>query len=152
MHEELFTNNVKHYDFHHFIINNTVSYTGPLFSLSSEPTASTPANLLQSKESTPAPASEAPATFTAETNPSSNLTTAADRKCKKEEAIASTVPDEEQEGFSDDPAVTKVVDRRWYEKNKHIYPASIWEDFDPERDYSKGGRKDGQGNAFFYSK
>eukprot|EP01039_Chlorochromonas_danica_P001875 gene1877-2052_t len=25
----------------------------------------------------------------------------------------------------------KVVDRRWYEKNKHIFPASRWEIFDP---------------------
>jgi protein FAM50 len=25
----------------------------------------------------------------------------------------------------------KVVERRWYEKNKHIFPASRWEPFDP---------------------
>lgn len=47
---------------------------------------------------------------------------------------------------------TKVVDRRWYERNKHIYPASTWQDFDPEMDYAKQIRKDGGGNTFFYSK
>src|SRR3569833_220251 len=36
------------------------------------------------------------------------------------------------EGASDDPSFTKVVDRRWYESNKHIYPASVWQEFDPE--------------------
>lgn len=25
----------------------------------------------------------------------------------------------------------KVVERRWYEKNKHIFPASRWEHYDP---------------------
>lgn len=25
----------------------------------------------------------------------------------------------------------KVVDRRWFEKNKHIFPASRWELYDP---------------------
>jgi len=25
----------------------------------------------------------------------------------------------------------KVVERRWYERNKHIFPASRWEIFDP---------------------
>lgn len=27
----------------------------------------------------------------------------------------------------------KVVDRHWYERNKHIFPASRWETFDPEK-------------------
>ncbi|KAI8956547.1 XAP5-domain-containing protein [Daldinia sp. FL1419] len=55
------------------------------------------------------------------------------------------------EGFSDDPIFTKVVDRRWYERNKHIYPASVWQEFDPEKDYQKEVRRDLGGNAFFYS-
>ncbi|KAI2472500.1 XAP5-domain-containing protein [Annulohypoxylon bovei var. microspora] len=55
------------------------------------------------------------------------------------------------EGASDDSAYTKVVDRRWYERNKHIYPASIWQEFDPEKDYQKEVRRDLGGNAFFYS-
>jgi protein FAM50 len=29
----------------------------------------------------------------------------------------------------------KVVERRWYEKNKHIFPASRWEVYDPAKTY-----------------
>ena len=54
------------------------------------------------------------------------------------------------EGASDDPNLTKVVDRRWYERNKHIFPASVWEEFDPGKDYTKGRRRDAEGNAFFF--
>lgn len=54
------------------------------------------------------------------------------------------------EGAGDDPNITKVVDRRWYEKNKHIFPASTWEDFDPEKDYANATRRDTGGNAFFF--
>lgn len=62
-----------------------------------------------------------------------------------------TIPDADLEGFDRDPTLLKVVDRRWYEKNKHIYPMSVWEDFDPAKDYSDGGKKDREGNAFFFS-
>ena len=31
----------------------------------------------------------------------------------------------------------KVVERRWYERNKHIFPASRWEIFDPAKDYGR---------------
>ncbi|KAH8651002.1 XAP5, circadian clock regulator-domain-containing protein [Xylariales sp. PMI_506] len=55
------------------------------------------------------------------------------------------------EGISDDPTFTKVVDRRWYERNKHIYPASVWQEFDPEKDYQNEIRRDTGGNTFFYS-
>ena len=55
------------------------------------------------------------------------------------------------EGANADPASTKVVDRRWYERNKHIFPASLWEDFDSTKDYTKGMRRDAEGNAFFFS-
>ena len=58
----------------------------------------------------------------------------------------------ELEGALDDPTVTKVVDRRWYQRNKHIYPASVWQEFEPDKDYSKEIRRDPGGNAFFYSK
>ena len=27
----------------------------------------------------------------------------------------------------------KVVDRHWYTRNKHIFPASRWEIYDPEK-------------------
>jgi protein FAM50 len=55
------------------------------------------------------------------------------------------------EGASDDPAFTKVVDRRWYERNKHIFPASVWQEFDPEKDYQKEVKRDAGGNAYFFS-
>jgi protein FAM50 len=55
------------------------------------------------------------------------------------------------EGFSDDPTFTKVVDRRWYQRNKHIYPASVWQEFDPEKDYRNEIRRDPGGNTFFYT-
>lgn len=54
------------------------------------------------------------------------------------------------EGADDDPTLTKVVDRRWYERNKHIYPASMWQEFDPEKDYLSEVRKDTGGNTFFF--
>lgn len=56
------------------------------------------------------------------------------------------------EGANEDPTFTKVVDRRWYERNKHIYPASMWQDFDPEKDYTSEIRRDTGGNTFFFSK
>ena len=62
-----------------------------------------------------------------------------------------TAADRDLEGVEDDPNFTKVVDRRWYERNKHIFPASVWEEFDPGKDYSNGVRKDGEGNAFFFT-
>ncbi|OQD98077.1 hypothetical protein PENSOL_c010G05440 [Penicillium solitum] len=37
--------------------------------------------------------------------------------------------DDQLEGADKDFSETKVVDRRWYEKNKHIYPASLWHEF-----------------------
>ncbi|KAJ3092014.1 hypothetical protein HK102_011641 [Quaeritorhiza haematococci] len=36
----------------------------------------------------------------------------------------------------------KVIERAWYEKNKHIFPASRWEVFDPQKDYGKYTIKD----------
>jgi len=45
--------------------------------------------------------------------------------------------------------MTKVVDPRWYERNKHIFPASVWTEFDPNTDYSNMVRWDMGGNAFF---
>jgi protein FAM50 len=53
-------------------------------------------------------------------------------------------------GGKEDPTMTKVVDRRWYERNKHIFPASIWTDFDPNVDYKGMVRRDLGGNAFFF--
>jgi hypothetical protein len=33
------------------------------------------------------------------------------------------------------PGCVQVVERRWYERNKHIFPASRWEVYDPTKDY-----------------
>lgn len=35
----------------------------------------------------------------------------------------------------DESHAGKVVERRWYERNKHIFPASRWEVYDSEKDY-----------------
>ncbi|CAL4090229.1 unnamed protein product [Meganyctiphanes norvegica] len=36
----------------------------------------------------------------------------------------------------------KVVMRSWYERNKHIFPASRWEPYDPQKNYDKYTIKD----------
>ncbi|TKA35909.1 hypothetical protein B0A54_12356 [Friedmanniomyces endolithicus] len=139
-----------HYDFHYFLVNRAVGYNQqPIFVYSAEPTAATPPHLLlppsqdSSKATTPQPDTTGPA--------STHLSTASTRQ-QVAAALPAALPDASLEGYIEDPSLTKVVDRRWYERNKHIYPASLWEDFDPARDYSKGVRKDGEGNALFYSR
>ena len=72
-------------------------------------------------------------------------------KTKKTNNGHVTPADGRLEGVNDDPNFTKVVDRRWYEKNKHIFPASVWEEFDPGKNYANDVRKDAEGNAFFFS-
>ncbi|EAU88804.2 hypothetical protein CC1G_01177 [Coprinopsis cinerea okayama7 len=37
----------------------------------------------------------------------------------------------------DESHAGKVVERSWYNRNKHIFPASRWEVFDPEKNYGK---------------
>ena len=51
---------------------------------------------------------------------------------------------------TEDGSMTKVVDRRWYERNKHIFPASVWTNFDPAKDYKGMVRRDRDNNAFFF--
>ncbi|KAK9419356.1 putative XAP5, circadian clock regulator-domain-containing protein [Seiridium unicorne] len=113
----------QHYDFLYFIMNKT---TGPndkrLFDYTNE----------------------APPKKTDNT-PIDPLSTAASRAAKAAEETSKL------EGASDDPTYTKVVDRRWYERNKHIYPASVWQEFDAEKDYRQEVRRDLGGNTFFYS-
>ncbi|KAH8376476.1 hypothetical protein KR200_009983 [Drosophila serrata] len=36
----------------------------------------------------------------------------------------------------------KVLRRSWYERNKHIFPASRWEQYDPTKSYDKYTIKD----------
>jgi protein FAM50 len=128
---------LQHLDFHSLILNSSAGYNGILFPFSSSPTSATPAHLIPAADgSLPEPI-----------EPESGLLTADQLK----EDQPATIPDAELEGFDRDPTLLKVVDRRWYEKNKHIYPMSVWEDFDPAKDYSDGGKKDREGNAFFFS-
>ncbi|CEJ01744.1 hypothetical protein G6F70_008400 [Rhizopus microsporus] len=42
----------------------------------------------------------------------------------------------------DESHAGKVVERSWYERNKHIFPASRWEVFDPSKSYGKYRIKD----------
>ena len=37
----------------------------------------------------------------------------------------------------DESHAGKVCLRSWYEKNKHIFPASRWEPYDPEKKWDK---------------
>lgn len=123
-----------HYDLYYFIINHTL---GPnnriLFDYSSEP----PVSSTNSRTSTPEPASLD--NYNPLSRPSKN-------KLGQEPAEKVNL-----EGSDDDPTFTKVVDRRWYERNKHIFPASVWQEFDPEKDYQKEVKRDLGGNAFFFS-
>ncbi|KAH8688230.1 XAP5, circadian clock regulator-domain-containing protein [Ilyonectria robusta] len=116
-----------HYDFYFFAMNKALGPGGqPLFEYSADP-----------------PKNRAP------TDPAASpLTTPASKA-----AALRALPDiNTLEGATDDPNLTKVVDRRWFEKNKHIYPASVWQEFDPEKDYSSEVRKDAGGNTFFFSR
>ncbi|KAI8870629.1 XAP5 protein [Ramicandelaber brevisporus] len=41
----------------------------------------------------------------------------------------------------EDTHAAKVCERRWYERHKHTFPASRWEQFDPQRDYGSYSTK-----------
>ena len=127
-HVQQFTDvdNQQHYDFLYFIMNKTLGPDGkPLFGYSAEAPNAT--------------AADGGAGV-------SNVALAAVSGLDRNRSDFSGL-----EGASDDPSYTKIVDRRWYERNKHIYPATLWQDFDPEKDYQKEIRRDLGGNAFFYS-
>lgn len=58
------------------------------------------------------------------------------------------------EGKDHDSTTTKVVDRRWYERNKHIFPVTLWKEYEAGADFEEKMtkmRRDGEGNAFFFS-
>ena len=122
---------LQHYEIYHFLFNRVTGFSGPLFDYSAQPTNATPA----------------PADTEADEDPASYDPLNQSRKKKNKE---SSIPEDELEGFKDDPATTKVVDRRWYERNKHIFPASAWTEYVPDKDLSKLQRKDAEGNAFFF--
>ncbi|KAI1109863.1 XAP5-domain-containing protein [Nemania sp. NC0429] len=116
-----------HYDFLFFIMNKTLGPSGTvLFNYDAGTSTPRPGQPIGNDDQTP----PLPATLS---------------------AAKIQIPDDSLEGASDDPTLTRVVDRRWYERNKHIYPASMWQDFDPEKDYQKEIRRDLGGNTFFYS-
>ena len=124
----------QHYDFYYFLVNKTLGPGGQrVFSYSAE---------------APANSSTTTTTTTTTTPLDEGPKTAASRA-----AALKALPDiSTLEGARDDPTLTKVVDRRWYKKNQHIYPASTWQEFDPEKDYAAEIRRDGGGNAFFFSR
>lgn len=41
----------------------------------------------------------------------------------------------------------KVIERRWYERNKHIFPASRWQFYDPAEEYGKYTIRGGEVNT-----
>lgn len=42
-----------------------------------------------------------------------------------------------------DAHAAKVVERRWYDRNRHIFPASRWTTFDPKKKVRSAGRESG---------
>lgn len=129
----------QHYEFYYFIVNKTLGpNSNPLFPYTAQP----PSTLSRSNTSSPSPDLS---DYDPLSRPSKNSVS------KKSNISTANLSDLRLEGYNDDPNVTKVVDRRWYERNKHIFPASVWEEFDPGKDYSKGMRRDTEGNAFFFS-
>ncbi|GAB0132994.1 hypothetical protein EsDP_00001414 [Epichloe bromicola] len=121
-----------HYDFYFFIINRSHGPGGHrLFAYSAAATL---------KEGFEKDGPNPPG--------SGQLSTAASRAA----AARNLVDIDTLEGAADEPTRTKVVDRRWYERNKHIYPASTWHEFDPEKDYATEVRKDNGGNTYFFPK
>lgn len=127
---------MQHYEIYHFLFNRVSGPDGPIFDYSAQPTKATPS------------ATDTGDEVEAEVNAATYDPLAQPLKKKSKE---SSIADEELEGFGEDAALTKVVDRRWYERNKHIFPASTWTEYAPDKDLSKMQRKDAQGNAFFFS-
>ena len=125
-----------HYEMYYFIVNKTLGPNSvPLFDYAATISPSSDADA-------PSPSSSVEDNYDPISLPS---------KTKKLNNGQVTPADKNLEGFGSDPNFTKVVDRRWYERNKHIFPASVWEEFDPTKDYAKGVRKDAEGNAFFFT-
>ena len=118
-----------HYEFYHFLLNKVLGPdSNPLFNYASTFTKPTSAD--------PESDDYDPVSLPASKAKSNGQVTTADRNL---------------EGVNDHPNLTKVVDRRWYERNKHIFPASVWEEYDPGKKYEGRVRTDTQGNAFFFS-
>ncbi|KAI4108832.1 MAG: hypothetical protein L6R37_000830 [Teloschistes peruensis] len=145
-----------HYDFYYFIVNKTLGHSSiPLFDYASTTTTTSTPSITNTNLSPSNPPHSSRSPSPEPSSPSYNPLTHHPSKPlpKNPTTTNTTIPSDPTnlEGATTDPTFTKVVDRRWYERNKHIFPASVWEEFDPGRDYSKGMRRDGEGNAFFFS-
>jgi protein FAM50 len=116
-----------HYALFHFISNKTVGYDGQLlFDYSVDKTEATP-DLEEELEEEYDPL-----------NP-------------KKQSKTSQIALQQLEGYTKEAELVKIVDRRWYLKNSHIFPATLWEEFDNSKDYSTEQRKDALGNGLFFS-
>jgi protein FAM50 len=120
---------LQHYEIYHFLFNKVTGFNGLLFDYSAQPTSATPVATGEQEPTTYDPLNQT----------------------RKDKSKESSIPDRELEGFGDESSMTKVVDRRWYERNKHIFPASAWAEYAPDKDLSKVQRKDTEGNSFFFS-
>ena len=139
-----------HYSLYYFIVNKTLGPSSqPLFdyAATADPPPSSSSSASQSPTSTSDDHHHQQQYFDPITVPSKTIY---NKTTNKNNGLV-TATDRHLEGVNDDPNFTKVVDRRWYERNKHIFPASVWEEFEPGKDYAKGVRKDAEGNAFFFS-
>lgn len=116
----------EHIDLYHFMLNDVCDHRGRLFQYSYEPTSATP--IERAKPDDPH----------------------AQSGWKISKRHTKLIEDWQLEGADHDPNWVKVVDRQWYEKHKHVYPASIWQDYHPGLDYSTGVRRDPDGNSYFY--
>ena len=127
----MLTYSFQHFDFFHFIINDIQGYDGPLFDFSKDPSKKAVDFVRKDSD---------------KHKPYDPLYKKVSNKDDDHNEHESSL-----EGAEHDPTITKVVDRRWYERNKHIYPASMWEEFDPAKQLKGSNRRDTQGNAFFFS-
>ena len=134
-----------HYELYYFIVNKTLGPNStPLFDYAA--TATPPSGRSESPD-------QIPDHYDPISIPSSSSSSSSNKLSKGGSKPNGQVThaDRHLEGVGADPNFTKVVDRRWYERNKHIFPASVWEEFDPTKDYANGVRKDAQGNTFFFT-
>ncbi|KAI5290438.1 hypothetical protein KEM52_000445 [Ascosphaera acerosa] len=133
-----------HYEFYYFIANRVPDFSGRPGTL-----------LFDYTDTAPAPsASAAGSAGLSATGEKQGLSAAKSVGGSAALSASATEKDDSAlEGASADPALTKVVDRRWYERNKHIYPASLWREYEPGEQFEEsmtGIRRDNMGNAFFF--
>ncbi|KAI5286124.1 hypothetical protein KEM54_000042, partial [Ascosphaera aggregata] len=99
-----------HYEFYYFIANRVPDFSGR------------PGALLFDYSDT------APLPSAAENEETQGLTST---------SSSSTEQGKPLEGQGANPTITKVVDRRWYERNKHIFPASLWREYEPGKEFEE---------------